>query len=140
MVLDSTDNAFAPARRTRKVLVVDDNVDAADSLSMMLELSGHEVCTVYDGPAALAALPAFGPQVVLLDIGLPRMDGYEVARRIRSTLPAGRDMLLVALTGWGQAEDKRRAREAGFDQHFTKPVDPLDIARYVEAGGASEAA
>lgn len=113
----------------RRVLVVDDNVDAAESLRVMLELKGHDVRVAHDGAAALDAAERFGPEVVLLDIGLPRMDGYEVARRIRA-MPGGEKLRLVALTGWGQEDDKRRAREAGFDEHLTKPVDSdLLVAR-----------
>jgi signal transduction histidine kinase/CheY-like chemotaxis protein len=107
----------------QRVLVVDDNQDAADSLSALLQLMGHEVRTAYDGVEAVAAAASFAPSVVLLDIGLPRMNGYEVARRIREQ-PRGQDMTLIAVTGWGQDEDKRRSREAGFDLHITKPLDP----------------
>jgi signal transduction histidine kinase/CheY-like chemotaxis protein len=119
-----SETAAAPAEPSepspRRVLVVDDNVDAAETLRMWLELEGHKALVVHDGPTALEAVPHFSPEVVLLDIGLPLMDGYDVARRIRA-LP-GQHMLLVALTGWGQAEDRRRSSEAGFDLHLTKPV------------------
>ncbi len=108
------------------VLVVDDNRDAADSLAMMLELTGHQVHTAHDGEAALADAERFAPDVVLLDIGMPGMNGYEVAMRLRET-PHGRRARIVALTGWGQEDDKRRAVEAGFDQHLTKPVDPASL-------------
>ncbi len=106
----------------RRVLIVDDNRDAADSLGMLLKLFGHEVRVVYDGWAALAEAPAFRPDIILLDIGLPRMDGYEVARRLRRQ-PESANILLVALTGFGQEQDRRRAQEAGFDAHCVKPVD-----------------
>jgi PAS domain S-box-containing protein len=106
----------------RRILVVDDNEDASESLQRILEIYGHTVRAVTDGRTALEALESFRPSVVLLDIGLPDVDGYEVARRIRAT-PHGRNICLCAITGWGQAEDKRRAREAGFDEHMTKPVD-----------------
>jgi CheY-like chemotaxis protein len=108
--------------RSRRILVVDDNEDAAESLQRILEIYGHTVRAVGDGSAALEALETFRPSVVLLDIGLPDVDGYEVARRIRATRH-GHNICLCAITGWGQAEDKRRAREAGFDEHMTKPVD-----------------
>jgi two-component system CheB/CheR fusion protein len=109
----------APGRR---VLVVEDNPDAAESLALLLRAAGHEVRVAADGPAALEAAAAFRPQVVLLDIGLPKMDGYEVARRLRRG--AGRDgLLLVALSGYGQEEDRRRSRAAGFDAHLVKPAD-----------------
>lgn len=114
--------------RPLRVLVVDDNVDSADSLAMLLELSGHEVSTAYDGLEAVDAAERLRPDVVLLDIGMPRLNGYDAARRIREQ-PWGRQMLLIAQTGWGQEEDRRRAREAGFDGHLTKPVDMAALAR-----------
>jgi PAS domain S-box-containing protein len=107
--------------QSKKVLVVDDNRDAAETLAQLLELFGHESATAHDGASALEQVREFGPEVVLLDIGLPDMSGYEVARRIRAMGTS--EARLVALTGWGQAEDKRRAAEAGFDAHWTKPVD-----------------
>ena len=105
----------------RRVLVVDDNADAADSLAMLLQVRGEQVRVAYDGEEALGAEDDFRPDVVLLDIGMPKLSGYEVARRIRDRRGAG--VLIVAITGWGQEEDRLRAREAGFDHHFTKPVD-----------------
>jgi len=108
---------------TCRVLVADDNGDAADSMGAMLRLMGNEVRTVRDGLAAVEEAQAFRPDVVLLDIGMPRLNGYDAARRIRKER-WGKDMTLVALTGWGQEDDKRRAAEAGFDRHFTKPVNP----------------
>ncbi|WP_374562704.1 response regulator [Ideonella sp.] len=110
----------APGRR---ILVVEDNADVADTTAAMLTLSGHEVRTAHDGIEALAMVEDFAPDIVLLDIGLPMMDGYEVARRMRQ-LPATRHKLLVALTGYGQAGDRQRGRDAGFDEHLLKPVDP----------------
>ncbi len=110
----------------RRVLVVDDNTDAADSLAMLLRFERHEVRTAHDGPAALEAAEAFRPEVVLLDLGLPEMDGYEVARRLRERA-ALKDVFLVALTGYGQEEDRRRSRESGFDRHLVKPVDPVQV-------------
>lgn len=105
----------------RRVLVVDDNVDAADSLRFVLELQGHEARVTYDAESALEVAAQFAPEFVLLDIGLPDVDGYETARRIRE-LRDGARMRLIAVTGWGQEEDKQRAYEAGFDEHVTKPV------------------
>jgi PAS domain S-box-containing protein len=105
----------------RRILVVDDNQDAAASLSMLLELDGHQIIAAHDGAAAYEAAETHRPEVVLLDIGLPVLDGYEVCRRIRQE-PWGRGILLVALTGWGQAEDRHRTRDAGFDAHLVKPV------------------
>ena len=110
----------APMRRL-KVLVVDDNRDAADSCGALLELSGHEVQTAYSAHDGYLLAEAFRPDVLLLDIGLPDVDGYALARRVRARY-WGHDLTLVALTGWGQEADKSRAREAGFDHHLTKPV------------------
>ncbi len=106
----------------RRVLVVDDNMDSADSLTLLLRLMGHTAHTVYSSEAALAAAERFCPDVVLLDIGLPRMDGYEVARSLRA-LPGGSDLRIIAVTGYGQPDDFRRSHAAGFDQHLVKPVD-----------------
>jgi CheY-like chemotaxis protein len=114
------------ASMAKRVLVVDDNRDVADSLGMLLEALGAEVRVVHSGPAALDEVARFDPAIVLLDIGMPEMDGYEVARCIRRLLPE-RGLALVALTGWGQEEDRRRAREAGFDQHLTKPADTASL-------------
>ncbi len=111
-----------PSMPDRRVLVVDDNRDAAHSLGLLLELLGVEVRVVNDGPAALQILPAFRPNVVLLDIGMPGMDGYEVARQIRQQ-SEWRDLVLIALTGWGQEEDRHRSSQAGFDHHLLKPAD-----------------
>jgi len=117
-----------PAEVALRVLVVDDNQDAADSLAYLLKLQGHEVRTAYDGLEAVTAAAAFTPSLVLLDIGLPNLNGYEAARRIRQQ-PGCKDVRLIALTGWGQEEDKRRSREAGFDLHVTKPLEPALLAR-----------
>jgi PAS domain S-box-containing protein len=107
----------------RQVLVADDNRDAADSLAMLLRMEGHEVEVVHDGRAALEALLGGRAQVALLDIGMPEMNGYEIARQLRSHSP-GSGVALIAVTGWGQGSDKAEALAAGFDHHFTKPVDP----------------
>jgi signal transduction histidine kinase/DNA-binding response OmpR family regulator len=116
----------APTRRALRVLVVDDNRDAVDSLALMLQLDGHEVHLAHDGPSALEMARTYRPEVVLLDIGLPGMSGYEVARHLRGESQPDR-FLLVAMTGYGQDEDRRRSREAGFDHHLVKPVDPADL-------------
>jgi PAS domain S-box-containing protein len=113
---------------SRRVLVVDDNRDAAESLGMLLEMQQCKVCVAFDGLQALEALDTFKPDIALLDIGMPGMDGYELARRIRGT-PRGRHLVLIALTGWSQADDKKRAADAGFDEHLTKPVDPEVLGR-----------
>jgi CheY-like chemotaxis protein len=113
----------------RRVLVVDDNVAAAQMLSMLVSRLGrHQVDTAHDGPSAIEKVRASHPEVVLLDIGLPAMDGYEVGRAIRED-PRFDDVLIVALTGYGQEEDRRRSREAGIDEHLVKPAAIEDIER-----------
>jgi CheY-like chemotaxis protein len=121
-------NGQAGRVRKSRILVVDDLRDAADSLAMMLQMMGHDTQTAYDGLEAIQAAAAFRPHIMLLDIGLPRLNGYETARRIRGE-PWGGNVALVALTGWGQAEDKRRALEAGFNHHLTKPVAAADLEK-----------
>jgi len=116
----------------RRILVVDDNVDAAASLAMMLKIMGHEVRTAHDGLAGVEAAAASRPDVILLDIGMPKLNGYDACRRIRAE-PWGRDVFIVAVTGWGQDEDKRRSLEAGFDHHLTKPAEPADLERVLSA-------
>jgi CheY-like chemotaxis protein len=116
----------------RRILIVDDNRDSAESMAMLLQLSGHATWIAYDGHAALALATEHAPEVVLLDIGLPGMDGYQVARKLRE-LPQTCDSLLIALTGYGQADDRRRSAEAGFDGHFVKPVD-IDALHALIAG------
>lgn len=124
----------APARAPGcRVLVVDDSLDAARSLARLLRLGGHEVRTAHDGPAAVDAFVEFAPEVVFLDIGMPIMDGYEVARRIRA-LPSKPPVLLVAVTGWGQEEDRRRSRAAGIDVHLVKPVEPDQLRELLARG------
>jgi CheY-like chemotaxis protein len=119
--------AAAPQFR-RRILVVDDNRDSADSLARMLKLLGHEIATAHNGLEAVEMVGAFQPDVALLDLGIPKLNGYEAARHIRQQ-PCGKDRLLVGLTGWGQEEDKRRTFEAGFDHHLTKPVDPAALEK-----------
>lgn len=109
------------AKPTKRILVVDDNVDGAETLSMLLELGGHELAVAHSGPDALDAVNRFAPEIVFLDIGLPGMDGYEVARHLRAD-PGKANIVLVALTGWGSAADQQRSRDAGFDTHLTKPI------------------
>jgi PAS domain S-box-containing protein len=129
----------APPPQPRRVLVVDDNVDAAESSALLLRLSGHHVETAHDGPAALERVATFHPSIVLLDIGLPGLDGYEVARRLRS-IPDNRSLLLVAITGYGQLSDKERAHAAGFDHHLTKPIDPALLEALVADPGSFQGA
>jgi CheY-like chemotaxis protein len=127
---------LAPATATRalRVLVVEDNIDAAESLATLLRLWSHEVSVVHDGHTALEAAREQQPEVVLLDIGLPGLDGYQVARRLRDELHLDH-ALLVAMTGYGQPEDRRRSQEAGIQYHFVKPVEPL-VLRNLLAGAA----
>jgi len=106
---------------SRRILLVDDNVDAAKTLKLLLAKDGHIVQVTYDGPSALKLAAEFRPDVVLLDIGLPRMDGYQVARRLRDDVQL-KDTFMVALTGFGQEDDRRLAQEAGFDAHLLKPI------------------
>jgi len=115
----------------RRILVVDDNVDVVETTTMLLSLSGHQVRSAKDGLQALHVATEFRPEVVLLDIGLPLMDGYEVARRLRQT-PQTAGALLIALTGYGQQGDRQRGRDAGFDGHMLKPVDPHALAKLIE--------
>ncbi len=131
-------SACSPAAPSRRVLVVDDNVDSATSLTMLLTAMGLQAESAQDGVEALEAAARFAPDTVLLDIGLPRLNGYEVARRLREGGGAGGTrLLLVALTGWGQEEDRERARAAGFDHHLVKPVDLGQLARILGTGAAT---
>jgi CheY-like chemotaxis protein/two-component sensor histidine kinase len=115
-------------RSSLRILIVDDNRDAADSLVMLLRLMGNDTRTAYDGKQGVDLAGDFRPDVILLDIGLPKLDGYEACRRIREQ-PWGKSAVLIAVTGWGQEDDRRRSHEAGFDQHMVKPVDPQDLMK-----------
>jgi signal transduction histidine kinase/CheY-like chemotaxis protein len=118
--------AGVPLTSSLRILIVDDNNDSALTQAMFLQLTGNDVRVAYDGMEALTIASEFRPDVVLLDIGLPRMNGYDVARQIRQQ-PWGASMVLIAVTGWGQEADKHRSREAGFDHHMVKPVDPTAL-------------
>jgi PAS domain S-box-containing protein len=120
------DASESPAKY--RILIADDNRDSADSLAMYLKIKGHQTSKAYDGEEAIAAAKAIRPDVVLLDIGMPGLNGYEVCRRIREQ-PWGRDTLVVALTGWGQKQDQQRSEEAGFDRHMVKPVEPSALIK-----------
>ncbi len=120
-----------PKHQRSRVLVVDDNRDSADTLAALLDAWGHEVRTSYDGPSAITVAAEFQPAVVLLDIGLPKMNGYEVAAQLRK-LTNGRSLILVAFTGYGQDEDRRRVREAGFDYHLIKPLEPAALEKILD--------
>ena len=127
----------AGAQAKIRVLVVDDNRAAADMLSTLVEMLGNEVRTVYRGQEAVETSREFHPDLVLLDIGMPGMDGYEAARCIRRQ-PWGRGITLVALTGWGQNEDKERTRDAGFDHHLVKPADLAVLRQLFDAAGSRQ--
>lgn len=130
---DSNGDRMASAAR-RRILVVDDNRDAAGSLALLLRLEGNEVCTAEDGLTAIETASSFRPDVILLDIGMPRLNGHDAARRIRQQ-PWGRDVVLIALTGWGQEADRQRSHEAGFDHHLVKPVDLAALQALLRARG-----
>jgi CheY-like chemotaxis protein len=110
----------------RRILVVDDNADAAASLAALLELDGHQVRIAADGLEAVEHAQSFAPEIIFMDLGMPRLDGFEATRRIRA-LPSDKRPYIVALTGWGQAADRRRAREAGVDTHVVKPISPVAL-------------
>jgi CheY-like chemotaxis protein len=128
------DQQTPKAATSRRVLIADDNADAADSLAMLLRLEGHDVTVVASGRQALTAAADVQPEFALLDIGMPDMDGYEVARRLRQAeLPS--KLTLIAVTGWGREGDKARASQAGFDHHFTKPIEPDELFELLNRNG-----
>src|SRR4029079_7297122 len=128
--------AAQPSRsgRAARILVAEDSGDARESLATWLRLSGHEVVVAADGLEALAIAERERPEVLVLDIGMPRLNGYELAVRLRAFEWAA-DALLIAMTGWGQEDDRRRSREAGFDLHLTKPFDPDRLLEILKSGG-----
>ncbi len=140
------DISFTPHAAAWRVLVVDDNEDAAAMLALLMQMSGHTTRIAHDGPQALTAAEDFRPDAVLLDIGLPGIDGHEVARRLRRR-PWGRELLLLAVTGWGQLPDRQASTDAGFDAHLVKPVDPdvllqtlgQRLGRHTSSGSAAPA-
>jgi CheY-like chemotaxis protein len=127
-------SALTSAVRRRRIVIADDNQDMADSLKVILELDGHVVRATQDGEGAIELARSVKPDFLLLDIGMPKLNGYDVARHIRMQ-PWGREMRLVAITGWGQPEDRARSIEAGFDYHLTKPVPLEDLAEILNARG-----
>jgi CheY-like chemotaxis protein len=120
-------------RAAFKILVADDSQDGADSLSFLLKAAGHTVITAYDGRSAIALAEKERPDVLVLDIGMPEVSGYEVARAVRREA-WGRSMRLIALTGWGQAEHRRRSLEVGFDNHLVKPVELAELEKILQLG------
>ena len=138
--VSSTESAAqaAPAQAPQKpvdgkrILVADDNHAAADTLAMLLECDGHRIATVYDGEQALIAAESFCPEIIMLDIGMPKLDGYEIAQCIRAE-PWGRNIKIIAMSGWAQEKDRQRGREAGFDHHLAKPVDPAELKELIAA-------
>ena len=135
--------ALAPqvsdAKSSLRVLVVDDYQDGASSMCRLLELIGHETCMARDGLAGLEAARDFRPHVVLLDIGMPKLNGYEVARQLRAE-SWGANIVLIAVTGWGRAQDKQRTADAGFDHHLIKPVVPAELTQLLASIAGAEAA
>src|SRR5215510_9207924 len=125
---DVNATAITPSKHGFRILVVDDNQDSALSLAMMLSIMGHETRTAHDGESAVTTAESFLPDVVLLDIGLPKLNGYEVAQRIREH-EWGTAMFLIAVTGWGQEEDRQRSSEVGLNVHMVKPVEPAALER-----------
>lgn len=129
-VLHSSPASPGAAAGPRRVLIVDDHPDAARILGLLLESLGHQVRAAHNAHEAFTQVDHFGPEIVLCDIGLPGVDGYEVARQLRSS-PRGLAMKLIALTGWGHDEDRRRSREAGFDHHLVKPVSSSTLRELI---------
>lgn len=127
------DGAQNPARRAGglRILVVDDDKDAAESLAALLAHDGHAMSIAHDGESAIEMAERIEPDVIFLDIGLPKLNGYEAAKRLRSG--ALRGVTLIAVTGWGEIADRGRSSEAGFDHHLTKPIEPRDLSRILEA-------
>jgi CheY-like chemotaxis protein len=126
---DSSADAASNAGASRlRILVADDNEDSAETLSMLIGLMGHDVRVAFDGIEAVAIAEEFRPHLAFLDIGMPRLNGYDVARRIREQ-EWSRNMILAALTGWGQDEDRRTSKQAGFNLHLVKPIDPSAIQK-----------
>jgi two-component system CheB/CheR fusion protein len=125
-------------RTSRRILIVDDSVDAAESSAMLLQLNGHKIQVAFDGPSALEAARTFNPEIILLDIGLPGLNGFEVARHLRQS-PGGTHALIVALSGYGRAEDRQHSLDAGFDQHLVKPVDLEQLDAVIAAYDGKDA-
>jgi CheY-like chemotaxis protein len=136
--LEPPDRIITLFRDNPRVLLVDDQPDIVESLALILRGSGYSVHTAEDGVWALQVAETLRPDVMVVDLGMPRMDGFQLARRVRQQ-PWGNRTILIAVTGWGQAEDRRRARDAGFDHHLVKPVDPDAVIRLMEAWSTTSA-
>ena len=136
---DETPNIDSRARSAarRRILVVDDNVDGAEALTTLLDIMGNHTQAAHDGLHALDAAETFRPDVILMDIGMPKLNGFDACRRIREQ-PWGKEIVIVACTGWGQEDDKRMASEAGFNFHMTKPIDPGALETMLADLGTSE--
>src|SRR3984957_10674068 len=128
--MTTTTGTSSGSPKPRRVLLVDDSIDAAEAMSMLLETLGHEVRTMHHGPSALARVDESAPEVVILDIGLPGMNGFEVARELRAR-EATRQVLMIALTGYGGESDRREAQQAGFDHHLVKPISFTEIENVI---------
>ena len=128
----------AEAGAAWRILIADDSHDNADSLAELLRLSGHEVATAYDGEEALAVAVGFQPRAVLLDLGMPKLDGFETCRRLRA-MPSEQGLIIIALTGWGQSADREQTSAAGFDAHLVKPVDPDSVLALIDLLGRNNA-
>lgn len=114
----------------KRILVADDNRAGTDSMAMLLELDGHQTANAYDGVEALTIAESLRPEIILLDIGMPRLNGYEVAQRLRAEA-WGKNIVIIAMSGWGQEKDQQRSRASGFDRHLIKPVNPEDLAKLI---------
>ena len=125
-------SVLQPPTASRRILVVDDNQDAADSLGTLLQQQGHKVAVAYGGEEGVAKARQWRPDLIFLDLGMPRLDGIEAAKLLRS-LSGGERIALVALTGWGQEQDQQRTRDAGFNWHLVKPIDMKDLNRIVSS-------
>jgi CheY-like chemotaxis protein len=119
-----------------RILIADDNRDAAESLAALLRMVGHDVRIAYDGVEALGLASEYRPDAIVLDIGMPKMNGYDVAKKLRAE-PTGQQMTIIALSGWGQEEDKRRSREAGIDHHLVKPLEPTSLLQVLASNTRS---
>jgi len=136
-VPENTDTYEVIVPVKRRVLVIDDNADAADTLASLVRTLGGDARTAAEGPSGIQCAAEFFPDVILLDIGMPQMDGYEACRRIRD-MQLGKSPFIVAISGWGQDSDRRRATEAGFDAHLTKPADPVVLEKLLAESGATD--